>query len=105
MNIAEAYRALTATTAEAAATDKRNELKSSFWGSKRFLLVLALGALIVLNLVPLQIFHDLSLILVAYLIGESAVSGITAWGNTRIKLKEIELDLEYTKLEQAKKTP
>lgn len=88
-------------TTEVAATDKRNEVTTSFFSSKRLLIVIAFGVLLVLNLLPVALFHDIALVVIAYIVGESLTKSVTLFVNGWIKVHEVKTDIEYEKLPKA----
>ncbi len=99
MGLKSAFRELfgTDSSPEAAQTDRRNEIRDSFLGSKRFLVVL--GLLIGLFYFPTLVNSwPLAAIVVAYILGESYTKGKVIDANRQIKHKEVETDVEYEKL-------
>lgn len=91
-------------TPDAAQTDKRNEVSTGFFSSKRFLLVIAFGVLVALNMLPAALFHDVTLVLMTYIIGESLTNAFTVAMNGWIKVHEVKTDIAYEQLAAAKLT-
>jgi hypothetical protein len=106
MNFGSAFNALFAKpSVEAAVTDVRNEIKASFFGSKRFVLLLAAVAFFyltyaILSLVMLEIVAGL---VGLYMICETASNiTLTKW-NGMIKMQEVANDVEYARIAAAEK--
>ncbi len=93
----------TTPTAELPQTDKRNEVATSFFSSKRFLIIIAFGALLVLNMLPTALFHDVTLVTIAYLVCETITKTMTLFVNGWIKVREVNTDIDYEKLEDARR--
>lgn len=83
-------------------TDKRNEVPTSFFSSKRFLIIIAFGVLLVLNMLPVALFHDVALVVIAYLVCETITKSVTQFVNGWIKVHEVDTDIDYEKLEASK---
>lgn len=101
MSFAAAFQALfTKPAAELAATDKRNEIKNSFFGSKRFVLIIALVAFVYLtySVLNLDLIKVVANVAIVYLICETVSNLAVTACNAIIKLHEVKLDIEYDKL-------
>jgi hypothetical protein len=83
---------------EQAVCDKRNEVGKSTLMSKRFILVVSFGVLVVLNMLPPSLFHDISLVAIFYVLGETASTSIVATINGWVKVTEVKADVEYEKI-------
>jgi hypothetical protein len=102
MSFSNAFKALFEKPAgELAATDKRNEVKNSFFGSKRFILIIALIAFIYLTytVLNLDLIKVIANVAIVYIICETVSSLAITVGNIIIKLHEVKLDIEYNKLD------
>ena len=88
--------------AEAPQTDKRNELKSSFFGSKRFILMIAFAAFIFVTyeLLNIEILKLVAEVAMVYLVCETLSNVATTVMNGLIKLHEIKTDVEHVRLAQ-----
>ncbi|MFA6132552.1 MAG: hypothetical protein WC869_00895 [Phycisphaerae bacterium] len=86
--------------AEEAATDARNALKTTFFSSKRFVLIIALVAFIYLtySVLNLEILKLVGNVAIVYIICETLSNLAVTIGNIVIKLHEVKLDIEYEKL-------
>ena len=101
MSFADAFQALfKKPAAELAATDKRNEVKNSFFGSKRFILIIALIAFVYLtySVLNLELIKLVANVAIVYIICETVSHLAVTIGNIIIKLHEVKLDIEYDKL-------
>lgn len=85
---------------EAAQTDPRNAISSSFFGSKRFVLVIALIAFIYLtySILNLELLKIVSHVAMVYIICESLTKLAETIMNGLIKVHEVKTDVEYEKL-------
>lgn len=83
-----------------AQTDTRNEIKSTFFGSKRFVLVIAFVAFIFLTyqLLNIEIIRMLSYVAMTYIIGESLSHVATTIMNGLIKIHEVKTDVDHSKM-------
>lgn len=77
---------------ESAVTDKRNEVTNPLFASKRFLVVLAFGALALVLPVGAEVLRVLGNVAIAYVIGESVTKTTTVFVNGWIKAQEIKAD-------------
>lgn len=103
MSVADAFQALfKKPAAELAATDKRNEIASSFFGSKRFVLIIALVAFVYLTytVLNLDLIKVVANVAIVYIICETVSHLALTICNAIIKLHEVKLDIEYDKLPQ-----
>ncbi len=101
MSIRNAIAAFLAPPAQdGAQTDKRNEISSTFFGSKRFVLVIALVAFIYLtySVLNIELIKVVANVAIFYIIGESLTNLATTIMNGLIKLHEVKTDVEYEKL-------
>jgi hypothetical protein len=101
MSLSSAIQAFFAKpSTEVAATDKRNEIASSFFGSKRFVLIIALVAFVYLtySVLNLDLIKVVANVAIVYLICETVSNLALTISNAIIKLHEVKLDIEYSKL-------
>ncbi len=104
MSLRSAIANLFAQPADLPQTDKRNEVTTSFFSSKRFLIVIAFGVLLVLNMLPAALFHDVALVIIAYILGETVTKSVTVFVNGWIKVREVNTDIDYERLNVAAKS-
>ena len=85
-------------------TDKRNELVSTFFGSKRFILIIAFIAFIYLTyqLLNIELIKIVANVAIIYVIGESLSNVATTIMNGLIKLAEIKTDVDHERMAHEK---
>jgi len=95
MSITNALNALFAKPqAEPPATDKRNEITSSFFGSKRFILIIALIAFVYLTytVLNIELIKLVANVAIVYIICETVSHLALTVCNAIIKLHEVKAD-------------
>ena len=105
MSLRSALSALVASKSDTdLQTDKRNELVSTFFGSKRFILVIALVAFVYLTyqLLNIEIIKLVANVAIVYIIGESLSNVATTVMNGMIKLAEIKTDVDHERMAHEK---